>query len=612
MFKNDFKLTQSYTLSKKERVDLIKSLTSMVDLYNAPCLEYIQNNFTNISAQKISIGNVKKRILIFEGNPIFFEYDKDVFYPSVYLMNMFPDILKRRAIMWDETDSYLDNGADLMLKGVLNREEIMKTIQFNMGSIFMIITVTGVVTSLGQALMAPTTMNLNQPSGKFLKIVHRLNDYLWNLGTKKIPSQVFKIVSKVEGNEESNVETNVESNTDNNLTNKDNENKIENEAKKEINKNKFTPEIEKEKNEIEGKELNEPSLTPEENDNNINTLFLTMALWFKHNRDKPQNENNGPLFPMDPGKLLKDYLKPLSAELNLPFDFKNSSFKKINNYMKHLQKEKLVAFGKPKGIQNDFIHGIDFNHPMLNDFKPPVKKIKFISEKMNSHNDEEKDNVILQKDEKIEVSQLYKPNQTIKPFFEQYDKTFESSAYYPIKHCTDILTAYLKDKDLFLKGGIVKVNDMLKKSLYKYDNKDNNKYVDDEAEVTCKMDELLLRWKKNLNEKSFITKTGSNNEQTILSNNQLKIKIHARKISNKNVTIIDGLQNFANVKDVIKIFSKHFACSVTLKDFQNVKDAIFIQGYWVSELVDLLQSEIKLKKEFIQVEDKLKIKNKKK
>ena len=43
-----------------------------------------------------------------------------------------------------------------------------------------------------------------------------------------------------------------------------------------------------------------------------------------------------------------------------------------------------------------------------------------------------------------------------------------------------------------------------------------------------------------------------------------------------------------------------------------LKDAIFIQGYWVSELVTLLQEEIKLKKEFIVVEDKLNLKSKKK
>ena len=213
----------------------------------------------------------------------------------------------------------------------------------------------------------------------------------------------------------------------------------------------------------------------------------------------------------------------------------------------------------------------------------------------------------MNKDEKIEVTQLFKPNQKIKLIFEKTDKKFNNSNYYSLKHCNEILTTYLKEKDLFLKAGNVRMDVELKNALFKYE-KDANTNITE----TIKMDDLLLRWKSNLNEKSFITKTGANNEHTVLTNNGLKVRINARKIANKNVTIIDGLQNFVNVKDVIKIFSKHFACAVTLKDFQSSKDAIFIQGYWVSELVTLLQEEIKLKKEFIVVEDKLNLKTKKK
>jgi translation initiation factor 1 (eIF-1/SUI1) len=236
---------------------------------------------------------------------------------------------------------------------------------------------------------------------------------------------------------------------------------------------------------------------------------------------------------------------------------------------------------------------------MITDFKPRIKNIKFLQNFEDS--EEEKENVILKKDEKIEVEQLFKPNQTIKPVFEKYDKNFDNSSYYPLKHCTDVLCEYLKANNLFLKGGMVKIDENLTKLLFKYEKE----FID-----SCKMDDILIKWKKNLNEKSFITKTGPNNEQTILTNNQLKVKIYARKIGNKKVTIIDGLQNFANVKEVIKIFAKHFACAVTLKEFQNCKEAVFVQGYWITEIIDLLQNEIKLNKQFIEVEDKLKLKKK--
>lgn len=143
MFKNDFKLTQSYPLSKKEKSDILKKQKTLLEIYDIEILEYIFKNIDNITAQKVAMENQKKRILIFENNPIFFEYDKEIFYPTVYLLNMFPDLIKKKAFIYDETDSYLDNGADLMLKGVINREDIKKNVPFRMNDVFMVITVSG-------------------------------------------------------------------------------------------------------------------------------------------------------------------------------------------------------------------------------------------------------------------------------------------------------------------------------------------------------------------------------------------------------------------------------------------------------------------------------------
>lgn len=635
MFKHELTSTQSYVLSKKEKKDLLKKLGIN---FNSQNVQYIQNNFNGtMTSYKVSINNSKKRIIFYENNPIFFEYDNDVFYPTVYLLNQFPELIKKITIIYDETDSYLDNGADLMLKGVLNREEIKKNLQFKLNDLFAVITTSGVVSSLGQALCSSTTLNINQPSGKFLKILHRINDALFMMGNKKLPepiiinmslsseqvseigqSQLGEIgqsqvmeggqicqiqVSELEINK-LNIDTDQVLELGENRINIDKSVNLQNH----INIETSLPDTDKEKiqefteNEIETEsEIQTPNLSQEENDKNILTIFLHLIkLYLKENKE---------ILPLDPGKLFKDFLRPLSLELSLLFDIKTSTYKKINNFLKSMQKDKnLIQFGKPKGMQNDFLLSVYWDHPMIVDFKPLVKKLKFI-ESMNDDSDEgTKDNVILNKDEKIEVAQLFKPNQKLKIFFDKIDKNYNNSNYYSIKQCTEILTGYIKEKDLFLKSGSVRLDDDLKSALFKH-----------EKDITCpetaKMEDLLPRWKKNLNEKSFITKTsgeGDNQERTILTNNGLKVKIYARKISNKNVTIIDGLQNFVNVKDVIKIFSKHFACAVTLKDFQSSKDAVFIQGYWVSELVQLLQDEIKLDKKFIQVEDKLNLKTKKK
>jgi len=139
MFKNEIALTQSYVLSKQERKELGKVLLKS---YDSKHIDYIVKNFQNLSFHKIS--GSKKRILFSDNNPIFFEFDMDIFYPTVYLLNMLPNIMQeRKCYIYDETDSYLAKGADLMLKGIINRADIKKNGKFNLNDIFCVETLSG-------------------------------------------------------------------------------------------------------------------------------------------------------------------------------------------------------------------------------------------------------------------------------------------------------------------------------------------------------------------------------------------------------------------------------------------------------------------------------------
>ena len=88
------------------------------------------------------------------------------------------------------------------------------------------------------------------------------------------------------------------------------------------------------------------------------------------------------------------------------------------------------------------------------------------------------------------------------------------------------------------------------------------------------MDDVLKRWRNNLNEKDFITKTNNETVErfSISGHQKFKINIIAKKMNNKNVTIIDGLDHFLELKEVSKIFAKHFACSVSIKEYQSKHD----------------------------------------
>ena len=107
----------------------------------------------------------------------------------------------------------------------------------------------------------------------------------------------------------------------------------------------------------------------------------------------------------------------------------------------------------------------------------------------------------------------------------------------------------------------------------------------------------------NLIEKKFV----------IVKAKNLTIKIIAKKIRNKNVTLISGLENYIdNINTICKSLAKHFVTSVTVKDeISGLKNVIFIQGHWVDELVEKLIEEFKINKRIIKIEDRLKTKKKK-
>ena len=137
MFKKEFNAAQSNTISNKDKKDILKKLKT---IDNTKAIEYIQSNFSPLTMEKLSINKMK--ILKFENTPIFFEYQEDIFLPTIYLLNMFPSIIKKICLIYGETDTYLENGADLMLKGVLNREDLKKT-NFHLNDVFAVQTDNG-------------------------------------------------------------------------------------------------------------------------------------------------------------------------------------------------------------------------------------------------------------------------------------------------------------------------------------------------------------------------------------------------------------------------------------------------------------------------------------
>ena len=605
MFKNEINFTQSHPLSKKEKKEIFKSLKN---IFKEEYLNIMSNSFKDLTIHKGNIQN-KKRNVIFEGsNPILFEYDKEVYYPTVYLLQLFnagigENIIENFALIYDATVEYIINGADLMLKGVINRENIKNNDKlFKLGDLFYIQTVTGYICGVGTSLIDKKLMNLDT-GGKFLRVLHKIDDSLYNLGDKKelkplIEQKKIEFEDKKENIEEIKNEINEENKKEdekkeNNLINEINDNiediKLESNEKGE--------EEEEEKENAEEQQEQEEKVSKEEIDENLDIIFLTLC------KLHLQNEK----FPMDPGKLYHDFMKPLSIEMHKNINIKFSSYKKVNDYFKYLSKEKnLVSFSKAKGQNNFYISKINYENNIIKDFKPRISKIKFLSKNKNQEN-KQGENILLSSEKKIEIKTLYKPNQKLHPLFSKYIKDFEPNKHYDLKVCKNVLVSYIKEKNLFSNEvNKVKVDDYLKEILK---IKEDKFY---EFGKDYDIAEILEYFQRQLKSKSCIVKIspdGEVEEEVIYSN--VSIRIISKKINNKNVTLISGLNYFVDLKEATKSLAKHFATSVTIKDeIAGLKNAVFIQGHWVDELVDKLVSEFKINKKNIKVEDRLKNKKK--
>ena len=631
MFKNDISFTQSHPLSKKEKKEIFKTLKN---LFNEEYLNYMLNNFKDMSIHKGNIQN-KKRNVIFEGNnPILFEYDKELYYPTVYLLQMFNaglclNIIKNCALIYDATVEYIVNGADLMLKGVINRKDIKENERpFKLSDLFYVQTETGHICAVGIALMDKITMNVDQPSGKFLKILHKIGDSLYNIGNKKelkplieqkkieinIPNENDNKEDKKESNDNTNEDIKEEKKEDEKEDNKedikeekekdsikeDNTNANQEEKKDEENLNKINVEENEEKKEDEKeKESDEDEkISKEEIDENLDIVFLTLC------KLHLQNEK----FPMDPGKLYHDFMQPLSEEIHKKIHIKYSSYKKVNEYFKHLSKDKnLITFTKAKGQTNDYITKINFDNDLIKNFKPRISKLKFLSKHKQVENNPA-DNVLLTTDTKIQILTLYKPNQKLHPLFSKYIPNFEPNKHYDLKVCKNVLISYLKENNLFAtEVNKVKIDDYLKELLKIREDKF---YIDGK---NYDISEIIEYFQRQLKGKSCIVKISPDGEiEEEIVNSNVSIRIISKKINNKNVTLVSGLDYFIDIKEATKSLAKHFATSVTIKDeISGLKNALFIQGHWVDELVEKLVTEFKINKKNIKVEDRLKTKKKK-
>ncbi|EFA81120.1 hypothetical protein PPL_05956 [Heterostelium album PN500] len=116
------------------------------------------------------------------GDPLVFEY-QGVLYPTTKIPTMLP-----RIIIHPPVFNYIANGADLMFAGIVNLEDFPDTV----GTVVSIV-LNGSLSPVAVGYVLPhTQMDRAQVNGKALSIIHYINDALWEYGTKEIDFTIIQ------------------------------------------------------------------------------------------------------------------------------------------------------------------------------------------------------------------------------------------------------------------------------------------------------------------------------------------------------------------------------------------------------------------------------------
>lgn len=115
---------------------------------------------------------------------------RDKLYPTIYLLWILPDKLVPYFTTWNEIVPKFSNGADLMLPGIIVKEEMglraygkLKkgdTVAVNTSK-------NSAAVAVGLTALSSEDMYMAGRRGKGIEILHCIGDYLWQAGTKESP-----------------------------------------------------------------------------------------------------------------------------------------------------------------------------------------------------------------------------------------------------------------------------------------------------------------------------------------------------------------------------------------------------------------------------------------
>ncbi|XGW12300.1 hypothetical protein V3C99_013197 [Haemonchus contortus] len=208
MFRKPFSVKKNNNMRNSDVRKLLQRLPPEVG-------ELIPKKALVAHAKFVTFNGANLNVYLVDKDPMFFDFDAEgVLFPTIYCTKMaptaFPMLLVHEPVL-----AHLQNGADLMLPGVIRNHDLPIR-EFARGDVVTISILTnGQIMgpmAIGVALMSSQEMATSMFMGKGVQPLHIYKDFLWEFGSRVVPSILdLQSLLKAEETNEASVEEGVPS-----------------------------------------------------------------------------------------------------------------------------------------------------------------------------------------------------------------------------------------------------------------------------------------------------------------------------------------------------------------------------------------------------------------
>ena len=595
MFKKPYKLSTQSILSTKDRKNLISQLQKQFDLKPASSVSIL----TEWKVKKIE----KSKVLIYTDqiNPLFVDSTSNHnLFPTLYAFNFFPDLVKWVFYICPTVSKFIENGANLMWKGVLNFEEIGN---FKVDDLAVVRTTLGNSIAVGIIpIDKQTILKIGRLEGVAVYVFHYLGDWLYKSGNQQLASSVLTKVDQTEYAPTTIVEMSLS------LTEEISEKKTLNVTQMISELYELNPINEKP---VENNNPLEISMEPFSDSAEINDrVILQSFLNAVHLNLKKED------FPIENSHFWNNHIVPCFPTAQIP-DIKLSSYKKMGQFFKELDKLGVLKYKEvSKKNATAVLESINYQHELVKNWKPNIElsTLKELKEPQKATKFESL----------FRVTNLYKPSIIVLGYLEENVER----EYLEKDELSIMLKKYLNKEKLIVKDRInlnekLKKDFALEKTVAVNKNKDsllideegtlqsNNPIAENSKVNKMSFKSLLTEILKHCSP-AFKVTDAKTNKEVLKKGRHMFVGILIEKIGNKFLTKISGLDFYGlNLKDLLYELQIKFATSGSIQEKvlnKLIVEEVAIQGCFGEELSQFLVNEVGLLENCIQIVDKVKLK----